>query len=82
MTVRRIKDNRQERTNVEEKRRENVKEHKKNLSRLEAIKSKEIRKARYLERVEREYNVRIKTLKIVIGELKKMVAAIAAKVAK
>ena len=66
------------------KRREenNVKEHKKNLSRLEAIKSKEIRKARYLERVEREYNVRIKTLKIVIGELKKMVAAIAAKVAK
>ena len=51
---------------------------KKNLSQLEAVKIKEIRKVRLREI--RKYDIKIKTLKVVIEELKKRVAAVAAKV--
>ena len=55
-----------------------VKELRKDLSQLEASKNKE--DFRYWERLERKYSINVKTLSVVIEELKQRIVAIAGKV--
>ena len=57
-----------------------IKELRKNLSQLEASKDKDISYFRHWERLERKYSIRVKSLNVVIEELKQRIAAIAAKV--
>ena len=57
-----------------------IKELRKDLSQLEAWKDKEISNFRHWERLERNYNIRVKRLNVVIEELKQRITAIAAKV--
>ena len=66
-----------------------VKELRKDLSQLEALKDKDINNFRHWERInnfrhwerlERKYSIRVKRLNVVIEELKQRITAIAAKV--
>ena len=57
-----------------------IKELRKDLSQLEALKDKGISNFRYWERLERKYSIRVKRLNVVIEELKQRITAIAAKV--
>ena len=52
----------------------------KDLSQLEASKDKDISNFRHWERLERKYSIRVKTLNVVIEELKQRITVIAAKV--
>ena len=57
-----------------------IKELRKDLSQLEALKDKGISNFRHWERLERKYSIRVKKLNVVIEELKQRITAIAAKV--
>ena len=57
-----------------------IKELRKDLSQLEALKDKDISNFRHWEILERKYSVRVKRLNVVIAELKQRITAIAAKV--
>ena len=57
-----------------------IKELKKDLSQLEALKDKGISNFRHWERLERKYSIRVKRLNVAIEELKQRITAIAAKV--
>ena len=57
-----------------------IKELRKDLSQLEALKDKDISNFRHWERLERKYSIRVKRLNVVIEELKQRITAIAAKV--
>ena len=57
-----------------------IKEFRKDLSQLEALKDKDISNFRHWERLERKYSIRVKRLNVVIEELKQRITAIAAKV--
>ena len=58
----------------------NIKELRKDLSQLEALKDKDISNFRHWERLERKYSIRVKRLNVVIEELKQRITAIAVKV--
>ena len=49
---------------------EKVKQLRKGLSQLEALKDKDISNFRHWERLERKYSIRVKRLNVVIEELK------------
>ena len=57
-----------------------IKELRKDLSQLESSKDKEISNARHWQGLERKYSIRVKTLGVVIKELKQRIVAIAANV--
>ena len=57
-----------------------IKELRKVLSQLEALKDKGISNFRHWERLERKYSIRVKRLNVVIEELKQRITAITAKV--
>ena len=57
-----------------------IKELRKDISHLEALKDKGISNFRHWERLERKYSIRVKRLNVVIEELKQRITAIAAKV--
>ena len=57
-----------------------IKELRKDLSQLEALKDKDISNFRHWERLERKYSIRVKRLNVVIEELKQRIIASAAKV--
>ena len=57
-----------------------IKELRKDLSQLEALKDKGISNFRHSERLERKYSIRVKRLNVVIEELKQRITVIAAKV--
>ena len=57
-----------------------IKELRKDLSRLEASKEKDISNFRHQEKLERKCSIRVKRLNVVIEELKQRITAIAAKV--
>ena len=57
-----------------------IKELRKDLSQLEALKDKDISNIRHREILERKYSIRVKRLNVVIKELKQRITAIAAKV--
>ena len=57
-----------------------IKELRKDLSRLETSKDKDISNFRHWERLERKYSIRVKRLNVVIEELKQRITTIAAKV--
>ena len=57
-----------------------IKELRKDLSQLEALKDKGISNFRHWERLERKYSIRVKRLNVVVEELKQRITAIAAKV--
>ena len=57
-----------------------IKQLKKRLSQLESSKDKEVSKLRHWQALERKYSIRLKTLSVVIEELKQRIVAIAAKV--
>ena len=57
-----------------------IKELRKDLSQLEALKDKATSNFRQWERLERKYSIRVKRMNVVIEELKQRIAAIAAKV--
>ena len=59
-----------------------IKELRKDLSKLEPLKDKNISNFRHRERLERKYSIRVKRLNVVIDELKQIIIAIAAKVRK
>ena len=52
----------------------------KGLRQLESSKDKEISNVRHWQTLERKYSIRLKTLSVVIEELKQRIVAIAAKV--
>ena len=56
-----------------------IKELRKDLSQLEALKDKVIGNFRHWERLERKYSIRVKRLNVVVEELKQKITAIAAK---
>ena len=58
----------------------NVKELRKDLSQLEALKDKDINDFRHWDRLERKYSIKVKRLNVVIEELKQRITAIAATV--
>ena len=60
----------------------NIKELRKDLSQLESSKDKEVSNGRHWQILERKYSIRVKTLGVVIEELKQRIVAIAAKVVK
>ena len=60
----------------------NIKELRKELSQLESSKDKEVSNGRHWQTLERKYSIRVKTLGVVIEELKQRIVAIAAKVVK
>ena len=60
----------------------NIKELRKELSQLESSKDKEVSNRRHWQTLERKYSIRVKTLGVVIEELKQRIVAIAAKVVK
>ena len=57
-----------------------IKELRKDLTQLEALKDKDISNFRHWERLERKYSIREKRLNAVIKELKQRITTIAAKV--
>ena len=57
-----------------------IKERRKDLSQLEALKYEDISNFRHWERLERKYSITVKTLNVVIEELKQRITAIAAEV--
>ena len=57
-----------------------IKELRKDLSQLEALKDKDISNFRHWERLERKYSIRVKRMNVVIEELKHRITAIAVKV--
>ena len=57
-----------------------IKELRKDLSQLQALKDKDISNFRHWERLERKYSIRVKRLNVVIEELKQRITAIGAKV--
>ena len=57
----------------------NIKELRKDLSQLEALKDKDIGTSRHLEKLEK-YSIRVKRLNVVTEELCQRITAIAAKV--
>ena len=57
-----------------------IKEVRKDVSQLEALKDKDISNFRHWERLERKYSIKVKGLNVVIEELKQRITAIAAKV--
>ena len=57
-----------------------IEELSKDLSQLESSKDEEVSNVRYWKTLERKYKIRIKTLGVVIEELKQRIDAIAAKV--
>ena len=57
-----------------------IKELRKDLTQLEALKDKDISNFRHWERLERKYSIREKRLNAVIEELKQRITTIAAKV--
>ena len=57
-----------------------IKELRKDLSQLEALKDKDISSFKHWERLQRKYSIRVKRFNVVIEELKKRITAIAAKV--
>ena len=57
-----------------------TKELRKDLSQLEASKDEDISNFRHWEILERKYNIKVKTLNVVIEELKQKITAIVAKV--
>ena len=57
-----------------------IKEVRKDLSQLEALKDKDINNFRLWKRLERKYSISVKGLNVVIEELKPSITAIAAKV--
>ena len=57
-----------------------IKELRKDLSQLESSKDKEVSNVRHWQTLERKYSIRVKTLSVVIEELKQRIVAIAAKV--
>ena len=57
-----------------------IKELRKDLNQLESSKDKEVSKLRHWQTLERKYSIRLKTLSVVIEELKQKIVAIAAKV--
>ena len=57
-----------------------IKELRKDLSQLESSKDKEVSNARHWQTLERKYSIRLKTLNVIIEELKQRIVAIAAKV--
>ena len=52
------------------------------MSQLESSKDKEVSNGRHWQTLERKYSIRVKTLGVVIEELKQRIVAIAAKVVK
>ena len=56
-----------------------IKKLRKALSQLEASKDKDISNFRHWERLERKYSIRVKTLNVVIEELKQRITAIVVK---
>ena len=56
-----------------------IKEHRKDLSQLEASKDKGVINSRHWERLERKYSIRVKRLNVVVEELKQRITAIGAK---
>ena len=69
-------------TNVEEELQNKIKELRKGLSQLESSKDNEVSNVRHWQTLERKYSVRVKTLGVVIAELKQRIVATAAKVRK
>ena len=57
-----------------------IKEMRKDLSQLESSKDKEVSNIRQWQTLQRKYSIRVKTLGVVIEELKQRIVAIAAKV--
>ena len=57
-----------------------IKELRKDLRQLEALKDKDISSFKHWERLQRKYSIRVKRFNVVIEELKKRITAIAAKV--
>ena len=57
-----------------------MKEFRKDVSQLEALKDKGISNFRHWERLERKYSIRVKRLNVLVEELKQRITAIAAKV--
>ena len=57
-----------------------IKELRKDVSQLEASKDKDISDFKHWERLERKYSIRVKTLNVVLEELKPRITAIAVKV--
>ena len=57
-----------------------IKQLRKDLSQLESSKDKEVSNVRHWQTLERKYSIRLKTLSVVIEELKQRIVAIAAKV--
>ena len=57
-----------------------IKELRKDLSQLESSKDKEVSNVRHSQTLERKYSIRLKTLGVVIEELKQTIVAIGAKV--
>ena len=57
-----------------------IKELRKDLSQLEALKDKNIKNFRHSERLERKYSIRVKRLSSVIEELKQRITGVAARV--
>ena len=57
-----------------------IKELRKDLSQLESSKNKDVSNVRHWQTLERKYSIRVKTLGVVIEELKQRIVAIAAKV--
>ena len=57
-----------------------IRELRKDLGQLEALKDKGISNFRHWERLERKYSIRVKRLNVVVEELKQRITAIAAKV--
>ena len=57
-----------------------TKELRKNVSQLESSKDKEVSKLRHWQTLESKYSIKLKTLKVVIEEMKQRIAAIAIKV--
>ena len=59
-----------------------IKELRKDLSELESSKDKKVSSVRHWQTLEKKYSVRVKTMGVVIKELKQRIVAIAAKVRK
>ena len=57
-----------------------IKELRKDLSQLESSKDKEVSNVRHWQTLERKYSIRLKTLSVVIEEMKQRIVTIAAKV--
>ena len=57
-----------------------IKELRKDLSQLKSSKDKEVSNVRHWQTLERKYSIRLKTLNVIIEELKQRIVAIAAKV--